>query len=90
MIDVSSEAVAATMGFSDFGKKARQFDLDELVEETRKSAIDKNRENIGKIGFLIEVVRFSFFTQTGMSCRGNKCTSKQAESRDVFRDLNIA
>lgn len=39
------------MGFSGFGKKAREFELDQLVEETRKSAIDKNRENIGKIMF---------------------------------------
>lgn len=43
------ETMAAAMGFSGFGKKARQFDLDELVEETRKSAIDKNRENIEKM-----------------------------------------
>lgn len=46
---VPTEEMAATMGFSGFGKKAREFELDELVEETRKSAIDKNRENIGKI-----------------------------------------
>ena len=47
---VSTGEMSATMGFSGFGKKARQFDLDELVEETRKSAIDKNKHNIGKMG----------------------------------------
>lgn len=37
------------MGFSGFGKKAKEFDIDTLVEETRKSAIDRNKTNIGKI-----------------------------------------
>lgn len=44
-----TEGMSATMGFSGFGKKARQFDLDELVEETRKSAVNKNKKNIGKM-----------------------------------------
>uniref|UniRef100_A0A0N7ZD99 Uncharacterized protein n=1 Tax=Scylla olivacea TaxID=85551 RepID=A0A0N7ZD99_SCYOL len=48
------EGMAATMGFSGFGKKARQFDLDELVEETRKSAIDKNKKNIERLQLLAE------------------------------------
>ncbi|KAK8729916.1 hypothetical protein OTU49_008387 [Cherax quadricarinatus] len=41
--------MATTMGFSGFGKKAREIDIEKLVEETRKSAIDRNRENIEKL-----------------------------------------
>lgn len=44
-----SDEIAAMMGFSGFGKKAKEFDIDTLVEETQKSAIDRNKTNIGKI-----------------------------------------
>ncbi|CAL4143095.1 unnamed protein product, partial [Meganyctiphanes norvegica] len=37
------------MGFSSFGKKAREFDLDKIVEETRKTALERNRDNLEKI-----------------------------------------
>ncbi|KAG7157714.1 WD repeat-containing protein 70-like [Homarus americanus] len=43
------DEMATTMGFSGFGKKARDFDIDKLVVETRETAIDKNRENIEKL-----------------------------------------
>ncbi|XP_071536300.1 WD repeat-containing protein 70 isoform X2 [Panulirus ornatus] len=43
------DEMSFTMGFSGFGKKARDFDVDKLVEETRKSALDRNRENIEKM-----------------------------------------
>lgn len=53
----TEEEMAAAMGFSGFGKKAREFELDELVEKTRKSAIDKNRENIEKLKLQEEEIR---------------------------------
>lgn len=45
----NEDEMAAMMGFSGFGKKAKEFDIDTLVEETRKSAIDRNKTNIEKL-----------------------------------------
>lgn len=45
--------VESMMGFSGFGKKAKEFNLDSLVEETRKSAMDRNRENIGNVNTIL-------------------------------------
>jgi len=43
------DEMAKMMGFSGFGKKAREFDLEKIVEETRKTALERNRENLEKI-----------------------------------------
>ncbi|KAG9488427.1 hypothetical protein GDO78_007955 [Eleutherodactylus coqui] len=36
--------VAATMGFSGFGKKARTFDLEAMFEQTRRTAVERSRK----------------------------------------------
>ena len=36
------------MGFSGFGKKAREFDIEKLAEDAKKDAEERNRANIGK------------------------------------------
>lgn len=41
------------MGFSGFGKKSRNFDMDMLVEETRKTAIERNKEKISKFSLFM-------------------------------------
>merc|ERR1711874_802704 len=40
------DEMTAMMGFSTFGKKAREFDLDQIMEETRKTALERNRDNL--------------------------------------------
>ncbi|XP_074788400.1 WD repeat-containing protein 70 [Athene noctua] len=36
--------LAATMGFSGFGKKARTFDLEAMFEQTRRTAVERSRK----------------------------------------------
>lgn len=36
------------MGFGGFGKKAREFDLEKLAEQTRMEAMERNKCNIGE------------------------------------------
>ncbi|XP_045594700.1 WD repeat-containing protein 70 [Procambarus clarkii] len=50
----NEEEMANTMGFSGFGKKARDFDISQLAEETRKAAIERNRNNIEKLKLQLE------------------------------------
>ncbi|XP_063817253.1 WD repeat-containing protein 70 [Pseudophryne corroboree] len=38
--------VAAAMGFSGFGKKARTFDLEAMFEQTRRTAVERSRKTI--------------------------------------------
>jgi len=40
--------MAAMMGFSGFGKKAREFDIEKLAEQSRKDAEERNRANLGE------------------------------------------
>lgn len=44
MGDQDESDVAATMGFSGFGKKARTFDLEAMFEQTRRTAIERSRK----------------------------------------------
>ncbi|XP_069483250.1 WD repeat-containing protein 70 isoform X1 [Ambystoma mexicanum] len=44
MGDQEESDVAATMGFSGFGKKARTFDLEAMFEQTRRTAIERSRK----------------------------------------------
>ncbi|XP_040276894.1 WD repeat-containing protein 70 [Bufo bufo] len=44
MDDPEDSGVAATMGFSGFGKKARTFDLEAMFEQTRRTAVERSRK----------------------------------------------
>lgn len=41
--------VSTSMGFATFGKKSREFDVEKLVEETRKAALERNKVNLEKM-----------------------------------------
>ncbi|XP_029434454.1 WD repeat-containing protein 70 isoform X2 [Rhinatrema bivittatum] len=45
-MDEYEEDVAATMGFSGFGKKARTFDLEAMFEQTRRTAVERSRKTL--------------------------------------------
>lgn len=51
--------MAAAMGFAGFGKKAREFDVEKLAEQTRKQAEERNRQSIGK--YYIITIHFPLF-----------------------------
>nr|XP_035930566.1 WD repeat-containing protein 70-like isoform X1 [Halichoerus grypus] len=38
--------LAATMGFTGFGKKARTFDLEAMFEQTRRTAVERSRKTL--------------------------------------------
>ncbi|ETE69113.1 WD repeat-containing protein 70, partial [Ophiophagus hannah] len=40
--------LAATMGFSGFGKKARTFDFTAMFEQTRRTAVERSRKILGR------------------------------------------
>uniref|UniRef100_A0A8C2ZXE2 WD repeat-containing protein 70 n=1 Tax=Cyclopterus lumpus TaxID=8103 RepID=A0A8C2ZXE2_CYCLU len=40
--------IASVMGFSGFGKKARTFDLEAIFEQTRRTAIERSQQVLGK------------------------------------------
>uniref|UniRef100_A0A2P2I4G1 WD repeat-containing protein 70-like n=1 Tax=Hirondellea gigas TaxID=1518452 RepID=A0A2P2I4G1_9CRUS len=44
-----SDELSKAMGFAGFGKKAREFDLEKLAEDSRKEAAERNRLNIEKL-----------------------------------------
>ncbi|KAK7082175.1 WD repeat-containing protein 70 [Halocaridina rubra] len=45
----STNQIGSLMGFSAFGKKSQEFDIEKLVEETRRVAAERNRENLEKL-----------------------------------------
>uniref|UniRef100_A0A8C5DXC0 WD repeat-containing protein 70 n=2 Tax=Gouania willdenowi TaxID=441366 RepID=A0A8C5DXC0_GOUWI len=48
--NVSNDAdISSVMGFSGFGKKARTFDLDAIFEQTRRTAIERSQQVLGKL-----------------------------------------
>ena len=53
------------MGFSGFGKKAREFDIEKLAEDAKKDAEERNRANIGKPR--VSLVAYQFSALVGMS-----------------------
>uniref|UniRef100_A0A8C3GYL7 WD repeat-containing protein 70 n=1 Tax=Corvus moneduloides TaxID=1196302 RepID=A0A8C3GYL7_CORMO len=48
MLGTPDPELAATMGFSGFGKKARTFDLEAMFEQTRRTAVERSRKVLGK------------------------------------------
>ncbi|TRZ17145.1 hypothetical protein HGM15179_009969 [Zosterops borbonicus] len=44
MLGTPDPDLAATMGFSGFGKKARTFDLEAMFEQTRRTAVERSRK----------------------------------------------
>ncbi|XP_023799666.1 WD repeat-containing protein 70-like isoform X2 [Cyanistes caeruleus] len=44
MLGPPDPELAATMGFSGFGKKARTFDLEAMFEQTRRTAVERSRK----------------------------------------------
>ncbi|KAL8203973.1 UNVERIFIED_CONTAM: hypothetical protein K2H54_065828 [Gekko kuhli] len=44
LADGPDPELAATMGFSGFGKKARTFDFNALFEQTRRTAVERSRK----------------------------------------------
>ncbi|KAG8456694.1 hypothetical protein GDO86_002469 [Hymenochirus boettgeri] len=44
MDEEEESSLAATMGFSGFGKKARTFDLEAMFEQTRRTAIERSKK----------------------------------------------
>ncbi|NXN93475.1 WDR70 protein, partial [Rhinopomastus cyanomelas] len=44
MVGTPDSELAATMGFSGFGKKARTFDLEAMFEQTRRTAVERSRK----------------------------------------------
>ncbi|XP_038179132.1 WD repeat-containing protein 70 isoform X2 [Arvicola amphibius] len=42
--------LAVTMGFTGFGKKARTFDLEAMFEQTRRTAVERSRKTLGRLG----------------------------------------
>ncbi|XP_065512582.1 WD repeat-containing protein 70 [Caloenas nicobarica] len=44
MLGAPDPELAATMGFSGFGKKARTFDLEAMFEQTRRTAVERSRK----------------------------------------------
>ncbi|NXS17464.1 WDR70 protein, partial [Mystacornis crossleyi] len=44
MLGTPDPELAATMGFSGFGKKARTFDLEAMFEQTRRTAVERSRK----------------------------------------------
>ena len=50
---ISGLSVSMTMGFSGFGKKAREFDLEKMMEESRKHAAERNKLNLGNSAVFI-------------------------------------
>lgn len=47
--DQDTRDVAAAMGFGGFGKKAREFDLEKLAEQTRLEAMERNKHKIDQL-----------------------------------------
>ncbi|KAM4708588.1 WD repeat-containing protein 70 isoform 1-T4 [Discoglossus pictus] len=46
MDDQEDSDIAATMGFSGFGKKARTFDLEAMFEQTRRTAVERSKKSL--------------------------------------------
>ncbi|KAM4808354.1 WD repeat-containing protein 70 [Rhinophrynus dorsalis] len=44
MDEQDESKIAATMGFSGFGKKARTFDLEAMFEQTRRTAVERSKK----------------------------------------------
>uniref|UniRef100_A0A6I8QPB5 WD repeat-containing protein 70 n=1 Tax=Xenopus tropicalis TaxID=8364 RepID=A0A6I8QPB5_XENTR len=46
MDENEDSSIAATMGFSGFGKKARTFDLEAMFEQTRRTAVERSKKTL--------------------------------------------
>ncbi|XP_041436141.1 WD repeat-containing protein 70 isoform X1 [Xenopus laevis] len=46
MDENEDSSIAATMGFSGFGKKARTFDLEAMFEQTRRTAVERSKQTL--------------------------------------------
>uniref|UniRef100_A0A8C0ULM4 Uncharacterized protein n=1 Tax=Cyanistes caeruleus TaxID=156563 RepID=A0A8C0ULM4_CYACU len=58
MLGPPDPELAATMGFSGFGKKARTFDLEAMFEQTRRTAVERSRKVLGKTCELSRLLHF--------------------------------
>ena len=56
-----SDEISMSMGFANFGKKSRDFDVEQLVEETRKTALERNKINIGMLGIAVSFAVILYF-----------------------------